>query len=148
MAVPTGPTGTTCVVGRVADGDTFTCRNGPRVRLLLIDAPERDQQPFGGEARSAMQRLAPVGTLVRLESDVRPLDQFGRTLAYVYFKDGRMLNEEMANAGYAVALVYPPNVRYVERIRAAVLSAQRAKRGLWRVGGFGCPPHDHRRRLC
>lgn len=30
-----------CTVASIGDGDTFTCSNGARVRLLLIDTPEK-----------------------------------------------------------------------------------------------------------
>jgi endonuclease YncB( thermonuclease family) len=42
-----------CTVERVIDGDTLVCADAGRVRLLLIDAPELDQGPFGEVARVA-----------------------------------------------------------------------------------------------
>ena len=51
---------TPCVVERIADGDTFTCRDGRRVRLIGIDAPELAQGESGRQARAALRRLAPV----------------------------------------------------------------------------------------
>jgi micrococcal nuclease len=144
------PARLTCRVARVSDGDTFhaRCPDDVRIRLLLIDAPERDQPPFGREAWTRLERLLPVGSTVTLEADVQPRDQFGRTLAYVYDASGHMVNEEMVRSGYAVPLVYAPNVRYVERIRAAAADAQRERRGLWQTGGFACTPKDHRRQRC
>lgn len=38
---------------------------------------------------------------VRIEFDVEKRDKDGRFLGYAYLKDGRMLNEEIVNAGYA-----------------------------------------------
>ena len=137
-----------CTIARVVDGDTVWCASGRKVRLLLIDTPELDQGPFGVEARTKLEALLPTGTEAVLELDVQRQDRYGRTLAYVYLPDGRMANEEMARAGYAVALVYPPNVRHVERIRAAVNEAQQAKRGLWATPAFKCAPRDHRRGRC
>jgi micrococcal nuclease len=137
-----------CNVQRISDGDTLWCRGRVKVRLLLIDAPERDQKPFGPEATAAIARLAPVGTRFELETDVQRFDRNGRTLAYLFLPDGRMLNEEIAREGFATALVYPPNVRYVERIRRAVADAQSAKRGLWATDGFACQPREHRRGKC
>jgi len=54
-----------------------------RVRLLGIDTPELQQEPWGREARSFLQRLLPVNDVVRLETDVRERDQYRRILAYV-----------------------------------------------------------------
>lgn len=137
-----------CVVERVVDGDTIRCRGGLRVRLLLIDTPERSQRPFGPEATAALKRLLPVGSAARLELDVQAHDRYGRTLAYVYTSRGLMVNEELVRTGFAVVLVYPPNVRYVDRLRAAAAEAQRARRGLWARSGFECLPKDHRARRC
>ena len=139
-----------CRVTRVVDGDTFraACPETVRVRLLLIDAPERDQRPFGAGARAELVRLLPRDTPVTLELDVRARDQYGRLLAYAFLRDGRMVNEEMVRSGFAVVLVYPPNVRYVERIRGRAAEARAARRGLWAVDGFACTPKDHRNRRC
>ena len=73
---------------------------------------------------------------------------YKRILGYVYLPDGKMANEEMARTGYATSLVYPPNVRYVERIRRAVEDARKAKRGLWATNFFDCSPRDYRAGRC
>ena len=137
-----------CHVSRIGDGDSFHCGNTGRVRLLLIDAPEIAQGPPGRAAQQAFKALAPVGTNVSIETDVRPRDSYDRLLGYVYLSDGRMLNEEMARSGYVTALVYPPNVRYESRIRRAVAAARAAKRGLWATGFFDCSPRDYRAGRC
>jgi micrococcal nuclease len=89
-----------------------------------------------------------VGDAVTLETDVQEQDQYGRTLAHVKRANGDYVNEQMLRAGYAVVLVYPPNVRHVERYRAVQDSARVAKRGLWERSGFECLPVDRRRRRC
>lgn len=122
-----GPT-LECRISRVADGDTVYCGTTGRIRLLMIDAPELSQGAPGRGAQSVLADLIPVGTLVTVETDVRPRDTYHRLLGYVYLENGRMVNEEMARSGYATALVYPPNVKYVERIRRAVKEAREAKR--------------------
>jgi micrococcal nuclease len=137
-----------CWIERVVDGDTFHCAGGRRVRLLLIDAPERGQGPFGALATRALHQLAPVNSEVALEFDLDTEDRYGRSLAYAYTGDGRMLNEELARAGFAVVSVYPPNVKHVDRIRAAAAEAQRTRRGLWSTSAFECAPSDHRRGRC
>ena len=124
------------------------CGSAGRIRLLLIDAPELAQGAAGSAAREALEKLIPVGTQVTVETDVRPRDTYKRLLGYVYLPNGRMANEEMARSGYATALVYPPNVKYVERIRRAVADAQKTKRGLWAAGFFDCTPRDYRAGRC
>jgi micrococcal nuclease len=138
----------TCVVRRIADGDTLVCDDGERVRLLLIDAPELAQAPFGAVARRELAALAPPGTALRVELDVQPRDRFGRTLAYLWLEDGRMVNEELLRAGVAVVVVYPPNVRHVERLRAASAAARNGRVGLWATPAFECEPAAHRAGRC
>ncbi len=137
-----------CRVSRISDGDSFVCGSTGRVRLLMIDAPELSQGGEGLRARQALEELAPRGTLIRIESDVRATDDYGRVLGYVWLVDGRMLNEEMARAGMVTALVYPPNVKYSDRIRKAVREAKGAKRGLWATDFFDCSPRDFRAGKC
>lgn len=138
-----------CTVARVVDGDTVVCREGnERVRLLLIDAPESTQGEYGLLATEALSRLLPVGTPARLERDVQERDRYGRILVYLYDSEGRMVNEELVRLGFAMVSVYPPNVRHVERIRAASESARRAGRGLWSGSAFECSPADHRAGRC
>lgn len=137
-----------CTVARVSDGDTVACEDGRRIRLLLIDTPEMSQGPYGAEAKRALEAMLPVGSEARVELDVDPTDRYGRVLAYLYDDGGRMLNEEMARLGYALMLTYPPNVRHVERIAAAVREAREARRGLWSGSAFECTPRDHRARRC
>jgi endonuclease YncB( thermonuclease family) len=139
---------TPCTIARVVDGDTVECAGGTRVRLLLIDAPERGQRPYGAMATRALRTLVPVATRAALELDVQQRDRYGRLLAYLYAPDGRMANEEMVRGGYALLYTYPPNVRHVDRIRAAQDEAKTARRGLWSTSAFECTPAAHRRRAC
>lgn len=66
-----------CTVERVVDGDTIVCEDGTRVRLLLIDASERDQTPYGSLATLELERLLPISKTVRLELDVQHHDRYG-----------------------------------------------------------------------
>jgi micrococcal nuclease len=137
-----------CTITRISDGDSVVCEPLGRIRLLLIDAPELSEKEIGREARRELVGMMPLGTNVIAETDVRVSDQYGRVLAYLYLPDGSMVNERMAQSGYATTLVYPPNVKYVERIRAAVDAARNAKLGLWSSGGFDCSPRDYRAGRC
>jgi micrococcal nuclease len=136
-----------CTVRRVSDGDTFRCRDGRRVRLTGIDSPELEQQPFGLAAREALLRLLPPGITVRLETDVAPLDQYGRVLAYAWIGD-TLINEVMLRNGWAVLYTVPPNIKYVERLARAQKEARADRAGLWSGGGFDCPPSQFRRNHC
>ncbi len=136
-----------CVVTRVIDGDTFECRDGNRVRLLLLDAPEMDQGAFGPVARAKLLELLPLNTMVSLELDFEERDRYGRVLAYVH--NGRtFVNHELLRSGMAVISIYPPNLKHLNVLRAAVDTAKSARAGLWATNAFECAPADHRAGKC
>jgi micrococcal nuclease len=136
-----------CVVGQVADGDTFRCVDGRKVRLIGIDSPERGQRPYGAKARQALLRLLPTGTGVILEYDVSSMDRYGRVLAYVW-AGPTLINEAMVRGGWAVLYTVPPNVKYAGRFGRAQNEARARSTGLWAEKGFDCLPIDFRIRRC
>lgn len=76
--------------------------------------------------------LVKPGDEIKIEFDVRPWDQYGRLLGYVYLSNGKMLNEEIVKAGYANVMTYPPNVKYQELFLKAYREARKYKRGFWK----------------
>jgi micrococcal nuclease len=131
----------------MADGDSFRCRDGRRVRLIGVDSPEYQQRPYGERARRALLQLVPLGTRVRLELDVGPRDPYGRVLAYVW-SGSALINERMVHDGWSVLYTVPPNVKYATRLAAAQNEARAGGAGLWAEHGFECLPGDFRRRRC
>jgi micrococcal nuclease len=122
-------------VKRVVDGDTLLLLNGERVRLIGVDTPEtvdprRPVQYFGKEASAFTRKLA-EGQLVRLEYDWDTIDKYGRTLAYVYLADGRMLNSEIIKQGYGHAYTRFP-FKYMEQFRRYERTARDQGLGLWK----------------
>lgn len=138
---------TPCVLQRIVDGDSITCRHIGAVRLIGVDSPERDQEPFAAAATQALVALAPLGDTLQLEPDVDAHDRYGRVLAYVW-RDGVLLNWLMLRHGWAVVLTVPPNVQFVDYFTAAQERARNEQRGLWQVDGFRCLPSQRRRRVC
>jgi micrococcal nuclease len=118
-----------CTIAHVVDGDTFNCRDGRNVRLLLVDAPEAGR--FGGVARRALVAFMPTDTTFGLETDTIPRDEKGRTLAYVFLSDGRLLNEILVREGYAFYKPSRGHTRYADRMRAAEEAARAERRGVW-----------------
>jgi Micrococcal nuclease (thermonuclease) homologs len=116
----------------VHDGDTLTVltQKGDRkkVRLYGVDSPEA-RQAGGTEAENFARSLA---FLEEVELTTVDKDQYGRDVAIVRLKDGRILNAEMIRAGHA--WVY---TRYCDRPECAVwkgyeATAKKEKRGLWK----------------
>ena len=137
-----------CVVEAVIDGDTVDCRSGIRIRLLLIDAPEMAQSSLGHRARLALEELLPRGSRALVQLDVQERDRNGRVLAHLHRTDGTWVNRTLVRRGYAVPLVYPPNVWRVEELRAARDSARTENLGLWELDGLPCLPVEFRRGRC
>lgn len=120
----------------VVDGDTLDVRldgKTQRIRLILVDTPEvfGGVQCFGREASDYTKKLLPAGTALRLERDVSNTDRFDRLLRYAYLADGRMVNELLVRDGFARVATFPPDVKYVDRLRSVEREAREAGRGLW-----------------
>jgi micrococcal nuclease len=125
-------------VVRVVDGDTIHVRVAERVekvRYIGVNTPEvhhpRKGEEPGGRAAMAVNRTLVDGRRVRLETDVRPRDRYGRLLAYVWVGDV-MINAELVRRGYAQVMTVPPNVRHQELFVKLQRDAREAERGLWR----------------
>jgi len=126
-----------CRVIRVVDGDTFDAdcggRRPLRVRMLRIDAPERDEYGYG-MAAAALRGLA-EGEEVLLQDEEPGLPRcghYGRRLAYVRrVRDGRDLNLAMIRSGMARWYVkYGWGTRWT-RYLPAEIAACALERGLW-----------------
>jgi micrococcal nuclease len=128
-------------VKKVSDGDTFWIDNGTekgeKIRLIGIDAPEsratgkKQKQYFGEEAKQYLTQLI-LNKEVRLEYDITKKDQYKRTLAYVYLKDGTFLNAHLIQNGYAIIMTIPPNTKNADLFYKLQQEARENKRGLWR----------------
>jgi micrococcal nuclease len=106
------------------DGQTY------QIRYLMSNTPQ-ERQAFSEEA-TEMNRLLLAGqTTVYLEQDVSTTDIYNRHLRYVFLANDIMINEEMVRSGYAQVAVFPPDLRYEERLRAAQAEARTARQGIW-----------------
>jgi micrococcal nuclease len=143
---------TRCRVTQVFDGDTIECqfpgsKRRERVRLLHIDAPEskhsyknKTGQNERGSAE-ATQRLSQLvlNQWVRLESDVKPFDRYGRRLAFVYQEDSSQktidtsINEVLLREGLVKVRIIPPNQSAEGTFNALERYAQQHRLGLWRT---------------
>lgn len=134
------------LVERVVDGDTVVVRDEhgveQRVRLIGVDAPEsvhptQTVECFGREASAALTAFL-EGKLVTLlfDSTQGMLDQYDRTLAYIFLEDGTLVNEWLIVQGYAYEYTYNTAIPYQQQasfIRAEK-TAQSTAQGLWAPG--------------
>ena len=120
--------GAQVTVSKVYDGDSFVMSNGDEIRLIGIDAPERDR-PGAEEARTFLTNLI-QGKPIRLERDKEDKDKYQRLLRYAYI-NGIFVNAEMIKQGYAVTLFIPPNDFCREKFTILETAARESKKGLW-----------------
>lgn len=126
-------------VVKVTDGDTFTIDSSGRkikIRPIGIDAPEtrktpkEDKQCYGKEAADYLKKMI-LGRKVRIELDKDRLDQYKRTLAYVYLEDSTFVNAELVRNGYADTMNFAPNLKYKDTFLKLRNEAKENKRGMW-----------------
>jgi micrococcal nuclease len=126
------------VVWSVTDGDTLRLRDGRRVRLVQIDAPELGSgECFSRAARTALLTLAAPGTAITLEADpaLDRVDRYGRLLRYV-LRGSTNVNLELVRRGDAAPYFYGGDRgRYAPLLVRLATAARSAKRGLWKA----CP---------
>ncbi len=125
-------------VQRVVDGDTLKLEDGTRVRLIGVNTPEMTTdtgtpEPWATEATEFTEAFV-ANKDIRLQFDRERLDQFGRTLAYVWVGE-EMLNDALVEAGLARV---PKHYRYASSARRRFEQlqdeARAAKRGIWSGG--------------
>ena len=138
------------VITAVLDGDTVKLDSGETVRLIGVDTPEtennrklrediyrmaipvreKDLMRLGAAASRFTEQMA-IGQQCWLEFEKEQRDQYGRMLAYVHLRDGRILNEEIVYNGYGRAYIGMP-FSYKKRYILLQADASLNKRGLWR----------------
>jgi micrococcal nuclease len=124
---------TPATIEYVHDGDTLFLTDGTKVRLLGIDTPEigENLECYGDEATTLLRSLLPEGSAVRVLADVQPLDQYGRSLLFIYTADDILVNLTLIEQGAAEAVVLEPNLMFADELEAAEDAAQSAGAGMW-----------------
>lgn len=117
---------TIATVTNVVDGDTFDIKDGTRVRLIGIDAPEYPQGCLSKRAKERVSELV-LGKDVAL--DVSGEDRFGRKTAWARMSEDIPLNIVLVEEGLATADA-------MDDSRGALLidaqkKAQETRRGIW-----------------
>jgi len=128
----------------VGDGDTLSVSAGGSrrtIRLACIDAPETAHSPYGTDARSALQAMAPVGSSVTVKGGKR--DRYGRTVAEIW-RGSTNVNLELVRQGDA--FVYRQYLSGCDRnaYLSAESQAESARLGVWSVPGGITRPWDWR----
>ena len=122
----------TGVLASVTDGDTIRLRDGRRVRLVQIDAPEVGSgECYSRASATALRRLLPAGSTVRLVADPRldKVDRYGRLLRYVW-RGSVHTNVALVRAGAAAPWFYGGvKGKYAAQLVAAANAAKAGRSG-------------------
>ncbi|MGH1462261.1 MAG: thermonuclease family protein [Neptuniibacter sp.] len=119
-------------VANVYDGDTVRLKDGRRIRLIGINAPETEKENKPAEylANESAQRLRELlkGADVSLLIGKQPQDRYKRWLGHL-FVDGRLASEYLLSEGLAFHIAIPPNLKFLECLQQAERRA--VDTGLW-----------------
>lgn len=119
----------------VYDGDTILLGGGDSLRYIGIDAPEIDRKggKSGFMAQAAMDFNIKLvkGARVKIEYDRERKDQYGRRLAYVFLKNGDMVNAILVRKGLANVMLKAPNVKYKAQLLDCQREAMKERLGIW-----------------
>lgn len=130
---------------RVIDGDTIVVIVEGKeevVRMIGVDSPESvsmeesENSIYGQYASDYTAKWLKKGQIVYLSFDEELRDPYERLLAYVWLEPDTgnihcLYQNQLAEDGYALAVVYEPNSRYAKELEEAMQKAMAARKGLW-----------------
>lgn len=129
-------------VAHVVDGDTLRLKDGRRVRLIGVNAPERGperghrgaaSQPYAEAARQRLQALVEASRgRVGLAIGRQGNDRYGRVLAHLYGDDGRNLEARLLAEGLGYRIAVSPDTDLGACHHEAEAAARQAGLGVWR----------------
>ncbi len=118
----------TFTVTKVLDGDTIEIETVEKVRLLGINAPEKNEFYYQ-EAKDKLTELV-EGKLVKLEAGPEDTDLYSRLLRYIFVGD-TFVNLNLVKEGYATVYIISPDEKYYLELKEAEKEAKEGKLGLW-----------------
>lgn len=130
------------LLDRIIDGDTVIVDEDEKIRFIGIDTPEskdirKPLQRGALEATEETKRLLGDEQEVCLVSDAvgDEIDTYGRTLSYIFTKEGIDVNAELLKNGFARGYFYFPFSRRLE-FEAYQQMAKNQSIGLWQKGSL------------
>lgn len=148
-------------INRIVDGDTIVVDiddEEVKVRLIGVDAPESvhpqasKNTEYGQMADDYLKAKLSKGDKVYLTYDKNLTDNYGRTLAFVWYledkdfsvkdiEDSDYIDKYMVNAwiledGYGIAKYYSPNNKYSSYFDQLEAKAFSSRKGLWQFDEY------------
>lgn len=132
----------TGTIVRVLDGDTYIVDidgSETTIRLIGVDTPEsvapdeyyKENTESGNIVSEIVKSYLNQGDTIFLEYDVGRTDPYDRTLAYVYFQNGTMVQRWLLSNGYAQVMTIQPNSKYAAEFVTLEQKAMENEVGLW-----------------
>ena len=72
---------------------------------------------------------------VCIETDITEKDIYGRTLGYV-FTNNLFINESLLKKGLAILYDFPPNTKYIYKLKKAQSYARENMLGIWKEHSY------------
>lgn len=121
---------------KVYDGDTILLKDGRKIRLIGINAPEfgrkgQPSQPYAKKAKAQLKTILTAYHNLTLAYDLVKKDKYNRTLAYVYLPDGSDVQAQMLSSGLATSIVIMPNENNLNCYRKLEEKARKQQQGIW-----------------
>lgn len=131
-------------VTRVVDGDTLIVNidgTDTKVRLIGINTPESVAEDESrnceeGVIASNFTKELLENEKIFLEYDAEHLDQYDRTLAYVYLEDGTMVQSILLEEGLATTMYREPNTKHADLFSTLMKKAKKEEAGFWGTGFY------------
>lgn len=125
---------------KVFNAKSFALGGGEVVRLACLQAPNiqeiggqrRAGEPYGKEAKAALEALL-KGQKITLQPRRPILDRNGRRVAFAVLADGRVVQEQMVKAGYAMVYPFVDQRESLPALLALEKEARKAQRGIWKL---------------
>ena len=120
----------------VIDGDTVRLKDGRKVRIISINAPEiaredKPGEPYGDQAKTAAEKYLKKNKQLYLQKFDQDQDNHGRTLGHIFLPDGTSFSEALLKQGLAFQVfVGEPDI-YKNCLRRAEKHGRNNHKGVW-----------------
>jgi len=103
----------------VVDGDTLWLKDGRKVRMLGINAPETAHnsqlaEPFASKSLRALKQFLKSSQTISLRFERVRKDRYQRLLAHVFTESGMNVQAFLIQRGLAAQITIPPNTWHAE----------------------------------
>lgn len=124
----------TGIVVYIYDGDTVRLKNGNKLRLIGINAPELYPRPQQGadQAKNELDKLLKQHHYhVKIRFDTEHRDRYGRQLAHLFLHDDTNVTAWLLRQGLGHWVAVGKNLDYIPCYLASEQYARRKHRNLW-----------------